>query len=79
MQNNFGCLCLKQKQFETAAYFLEQATVKALYNPECAENLPAYYSNYSEALYQVGKYEESLEKARKAVSFAQNVQVNWIR
>ncbi|KAK5982128.1 hypothetical protein GCK32_003800 [Trichostrongylus colubriformis] len=67
MLNNFGAALIIRNRFELAVKYLAIGIERILYVNECANMMPGYYCNYAEALFHVGRKDEALEWARKAV------------
>ncbi|PIO76546.1 tetratricopeptide repeat protein [Teladorsagia circumcincta] len=65
--NNFGAALILKNRFELAVKYLSIGIERILFVNECANMISGYYCNYAEALFHVGRKEEALEWARKAV------------
>ncbi|KAK6017007.1 iron-sulfur cluster assembly accessory protein [Ostertagia ostertagi] len=65
--NNFGAALNPRNRFELAVKYLSIGIERILFVNECASMISGYYCNYAEALFHVGRKDEALEWARKAV------------
>ncbi|KAK6026883.1 L27 domain protein [Ostertagia ostertagi] len=65
--NNFGAALILRNRFELAVKYLSIGIERILFVNECASMISGYYCNYAEALFHVGRKDEALEWARKAV------------
>jgi len=67
---------MSNQRYDVAEKYLKEVASRAPFSDEAGSMIPGYYTNYAEALWHLGKYEESLDYARRAAKLTNDHSVD---